>query len=71
MTKLSGRILDKATGEPMAARVQVLTSQGVFANPKDAILKVGTGEPFLYAGGAFEVEVMRGRTLVEVELLAK
>jgi hypothetical protein len=67
MAKLSGRILDKATGEPVAARVQVLTSQGVFAHPKDAILKVGTGEPFFYADGGFEVEVMRGTTLVVVE----
>jgi hypothetical protein len=67
VAKLAGSIVDAATGERIAARVQVLSSGGNFAHPKDAILKVGPGAPFFYSDGAFEVEVTRGMTQVVVE----
>ncbi|MDA1189217.1 MAG: CehA/McbA family metallohydrolase [Chloroflexi bacterium] len=67
MGKISGKIIDKATGQPVAARVQVITSQGMFAHPSGAILKVGTGDPFFYADSAFEVEAERGTTRIVVE----
>ena len=66
-TRLAGKIIDKATGEEVAARVQVLGSSGNFISPSDAILKVGPGEPFFYADGSFEVGVTRGPTRVTVE----
>ena len=64
---VKGSIIDKATGEPVPARVQVLTSQGRFPHPDGAILKEGSGDPFFYAEGTFEVAVPRGRTRVTVE----
>ena len=67
MAKLTGSIVDKDSGQQIAARVQVLASTGEFEHPPDAILKVGTGTPFFYADGGFEVDVPRGRTRVIVE----
>ena len=46
MAKLAGLIIDQATGEQVAARVQVVSSGGTFVHPPDALLKVGTGAPF-------------------------
>ena len=67
MGKIAARIVDAATGEAVEARVQVLTSGGVFAHPSDALLKVGTGLPFFYCDGEFSVDVPRGLTQVLVE----
>ena len=67
MAKLIGSIVDKATGEPVEARVQVLASSGAFIHPANAILKVGPGAPFFYSDGQFEVEVPRGMTQVVAE----
>ena len=64
---VTGSIIDRASGERVAARVQVLSSQGMFVQPSDAILKVGAGDPFFYADGVFEVVVPRGPVRVTVE----
>jgi hypothetical protein len=64
---LAGSVTDKATGERIPVKVSVISSPGNFAHPQDAILKVGTGDPFFYADGAFEVKVPRGLTKVVVE----
>ena len=67
MAKLTGSIVDQATGEPVEARVQVLASTGRFVHPSDAILKVGPGAPFFYSDGTFEVDAPRGPTQVIAE----
>ena len=67
MTKLSGSIIDSATGESVPARVRVVSSTGQSVTPDEAILKVGTGDPFFYADGAFCVDVPRGPVRVVVE----
>ncbi len=67
MGKVAGIIIDRDTGEHVAARVQVMSSTGAFAHPPDAILKVGSGVPFFYADGEFEAEVGRGKARVLVE----
>jgi len=67
MTKLTGSIVDEATGERVETRVQVLASSGSFVHPTDAILKVGPGAPFFYSDGTFEVDAPRGLTQVIAE----
>ena len=67
MAKLAGRIIDGTTGAPVEARVQVIDAGGAFVHPRDALLKVGSGEPFFYCAGDFSVEVTRGLTQVLVE----
>ncbi|HEY3059057.1 MAG TPA: CehA/McbA family metallohydrolase [Chloroflexota bacterium] len=68
MTLVRGRIWDKRRGTPLEARVQVIASSGEFRAPDQALLKVGSGEPFFYAGaGGFDVEVPGGPTQVVVE----
>lgn len=67
MASIAGRIVDQVTGAPVEARVQVLSSQGRFLHPQDAILKVGPGVPFFYSDGAFQVDAPRGLTRVLVE----
>ena len=67
MPKITGSIVDAATGEPIPARVQVLVSTGETVHPPDAILKVGPGAPFFYADGAFEVDAPRGAARVVAE----
>jgi hypothetical protein len=67
MTTLRGRIWDRESGRPLEARVQVTASTGHFRAPDGAILKVGTGEPFFYSDGTFEVDVPVGQTDVVVE----
>ena len=64
---LAGSITDKATGERVPAKVSVTVSPGNFVHPRDAILKVGTGDPFFYADGEFEVNAPRGPARVVVE----
>jgi hypothetical protein len=67
MPKLTGRIIDKQSGELVEARVQVLSSGGTFLHPPGALLKVGPGLPFFYSDGAFEVDAPRGVTRILVE----
>jgi len=67
LAKLTGSITDADTGEPVAARVRVVASTGQFVHPDGAILKVGTGDPFFYSDGTFDVEVPRGAIQVVVE----
>ena len=45
---LRGRIVDGATGERIDAKVHVLTSDGRFAHPHEAVLKRGPGTPFFF-----------------------
>ena len=67
MGTISGQIVDKATGEPIEARVKVIDSRGNFAHPPKALLKVGPGQPFFYSAGSFQVDVERGYTTIIVE----
>ena len=67
MATLHGTTVDAATGEAIDAKVHVLSSNGKFRHPAEALLKRGPGTPFFFADGAFEVEVPRGRTDVLVE----
>ena len=67
MAKITGLILDQQTEERIPARVQVLTSNGVYEHPTDALLKVGPGAPFFYSDGVFEVDVSRGPTRIIAE----
>jgi len=66
-TNLVGSITDSVTGEQIPAKVQVVNAAGHFVHPDGAILKVGTGAPFFYSDGKFEVNVSRGWTQVTVE----
>ncbi len=67
MAELRGRIVDAADGRALEARVRVVASTGESPVPEAALLKVGTGEPFFYADGTFEVEVERGQADIIVE----
>ena len=67
MARLTGRIIDKATGEPVEARVQVIGPNGNFSHPSDALLKVGTGAPFFYSDGTFGLDVGRGKVKIVAE----
>ena len=64
---LSGKIVDASTKQQIQARVQVLPPHGEALAPKDALWKVGTGEPFFYSDGEFSLTVPRGRVQVVVE----
>ena len=61
MPTLRGRIWDRDSNRPLEARVQVRASSGQMLAPADAIQKVGTGEPFFYSDGTFEVDAPSGR----------
>src|SRR5690349_17809749 len=67
MSKIAGRILDKQTGESVAARVQVLSVEGRFIHPPKALLKVGPGVPFFYSDGQFLLDAPRGFNQILVE----
>lgn len=67
MAILAGKILDAATGQPVQARVQVLGPGGNHLAPKDAMWKVGPGEPFFYSDSEFSLEVPRGMVQITVE----
>jgi hypothetical protein len=67
VAKLSGRIVDKQSGEVIEARVQVLSSGGTFLHPDDVLMKIGPGLPFFYCHGDFEVDAPRGVTRILVE----
>ena len=64
---LTGKIIDPATGKPVEARVQVLGPAGAQLAPRDAMWKVGPGEPFFYCDGEFSLEVPRGLSRIVVE----
>lgn len=67
MGTLHAVIRDSVSGEPVEAKVHVLTSSGNFVHPTDSILKVGPGDPFFYSPGEFTVNVPRGATDIVVE----
>ncbi len=67
MATIKGFISDTTTGDRVAAKVHVLTSNGRFVHPPDAVLKVGPGTPFFYCDGEFEVKVPVGGVRVLVE----
>jgi hypothetical protein len=67
MPTLVGKIWDRDTSRPLAARVQVLASNGALCAPADSIHKHGTGEPFFYADGTFAVDLPSGQADVVVE----
>jgi hypothetical protein len=67
MPTLRGRIWDHETGRSLEARVQVVASSGLLVAPPDAIHKIGTGEPFFYSDGAFEVDLPPGQADLVVE----
>ena len=67
MGTLHGVIRDSVSGEPVEAKVHVLTSSGNFVHPADSLLKVGPGDPFFYSAGEFTVDVPRGSTDIIVE----
>ena len=51
MSKLNLNVIDKVTRQNVAARVQILDSQGEFLSPENSILKIGPGLPFFYSDG--------------------
>src|SRR5438128_1808065 len=65
MAVIRGRITEAGTGEVKAAKVQVLTSQGHFAHPPDAVLKVGPGHPFFYVERGTEYVPLEHRFTVD------
>lgn len=67
MGTISVSIIDKTTGEAIAAKVHVLGSNGRSSQPTDVFTKVGPGTPFFYADGEFSVNVPRGYTKITVE----
>jgi hypothetical protein len=67
VTELRGRIVDRESGRPLEARVHVRASTGEVFAPDAALRKVGAGEPFFYADGAFVVDMPRGPADVVVE----
>ncbi|MBM3263730.1 MAG: CehA/McbA family metallohydrolase [candidate division Zixibacteria bacterium] len=67
MASIHGTVFDKTSGAPVAAKVHVLESTGYFRAPSGAVMKVGTGRPFFYCEGSFEVEVSRGPVEILVE----
>ena len=60
MGTLHGHIIDSATGENINAKVHVLTANGRFCHPRDAMLKRGPGTPFFFCDGEFEVQAHAG-----------
>ena len=67
MATLHGTIVDATTNRMIDAKVQVLDCSASFRRPPDALLKVGSGTPFFFSDGEFEVEAQRGRTDILVE----
>ena len=67
MPRLNLNIIDKVTKQNVAARVQILDSQGDFLSPASSILKIGPGLPFFYSDGVVDCEVSRGPLHVLVE----
>ena len=64
---LHGTIIDAASGEKIEAKVHVLAASGNFVHPGGALLKRGSGTPFFFSDGEFQVDAQGGRTDVLVE----
>jgi len=60
MATVRATIVDDSTHGRVEARVHALSSRGQFVAPPDAILKVGGGPPFFYAGGSFTLDLPLG-----------
>lgn len=67
MGTVTGTIVDAQSGTPLAAKVSVQGSGGLFHAPEGSIATVGTTNPFFYADGSFTVELPRGQADVRVE----
>jgi hypothetical protein len=67
MPTLVGRVWDRDAQRPIAARVQVIASDGSIRTPVESILKFGTGDPFFYADGEFAVSLPSGQADILVE----
>ena len=67
MGLLHGTIIDTTTNQRINAKVHVLSSNGNFCKPQDALLKRGPGTEFFFCDGEFEVNTPRGRTDILVE----
>jgi len=67
MATVHATLVDGRTGQPVEARVHALASTGQFKAPPDAILKVGGGPPFFYAGGTFTLDLPAGQAYFIVE----
>ncbi len=67
MANLRCSIVDESSGQPLDAKVHVLSSRGDFTAPPEAILKVGSGLPFFYAHDRFEVRLPVGQADVVIE----
>ncbi len=67
MAIIHGTIVDSSTNQKIDAKVHVVDCAGGFRRPEDAVLKIGSGTPFFFCDGEFEVRVERGRTDILVE----
>ena len=67
MGKLKVNIIDFTSGDTVAAKAQVLSSSGQFLHPIESVSKVGTGDPFFYSDGVFELDVASGPTRITIE----
>ncbi len=67
MGLLHGTIVDTSTGQRINAKVHVLSSNGNFCKPHDALLKRGPGTEFFFCDGEFQVHTPRGRADILVE----
>ena len=67
MTKLTGEIRDRKTGEIVEARVQIIGPTGHHLAPVNAMWKVGPGDPFFYSNGQFSVDLPKGYSQILVE----
>jgi len=65
--KLKVNIVDSISGDTVPAKAQVLSSSGHYLFPHEAIKKVGTGDPFFYSDGVFELDVVPGPTRITIE----
>lgn len=67
MGRIKGVVVDAVSGEPVEAKVQVLSANGRYLTPPGSLEKRGPGRPFFYCSGAFEVDAPRGQADVTVE----
>ena len=67
MATLHGTIYEAETHEKIDAKVHVLSANGRFVHPPDAILKQGPGTPCFFSDGEIEDNVSRGRIEVLVD----
>ena len=67
MGSLVGEVRERAGGRLLAAQVCARSASGHFLHPEKSILKVGSGAPFFYTEGRFELPVTRGKVEILVE----